>query len=67
MAVCRFKQKFYHERGSPAKERLFGGMKEGNESMMRALPDRSDFALSHFLTTRADPYMNGDILVPFRH
>src|SRR5437773_9235573 len=45
MAVCRFKQKFYHERGSPAKERLFGGMKEGNESMMRALPDRSDFAL----------------------
>ena len=24
-------------------------------------------ALSHFLTTRADPYMNGDILVPFRH
>ena len=67
MAVCRFKQKFYHERGSPAKERLFGGMKEGNESMMRALPDRSDFALSHFLTTQADPYMNGDILVPFRH
>jgi len=42
-------------------------MKEGNESMMRALPDRSDFALSHFLTTQADPYMNGDILVPFRH
>ncbi len=27
----------------------------------------SKWALSHFLTTSADPYMNGDILVPFRY
>ena len=65
MALCRFKQKFYHESGSSSKEGSASCSGESGVHLGGGLPpDRSKFALSHFLTTNADPYMNGAFQSP---
>src|SRR5712692_11789836 len=65
MALCRFKRKFYHECGRCAKVGTavcFGeSVPNGRESPAQA---HSDSLLSHFLTTSADPYMNGGFQSP---
>jgi hypothetical protein len=51
--------------GAPAKGTFLSGVFPGRTGSVRR--DFCFQALSHFLTTRAVPYMNGGIQEPFRH
>src|SRR5260370_39535576 len=67
MAVCRFKRKFYHECGwSPKRAGCLLPQKRV-ESLKGPARAQVDSSLSHFLTTSADPYMNGGEPDPFHH
>jgi hypothetical protein len=62
MALCKFKQTFYHDSRSPLQRRFSASPlftpRPNSEPRPHKVP------LSHFLTTRAGPYMNGAIYRP---
>src|SRR5580692_250294 len=62
MALCKFKPTFYHDCYSPLQREILAALFHSAKSQRELCPPPPH--LSHFLTTRAGPYMNGAIYQP---